>query len=287
MSDLNLVDRQPWNSRALITLAKAKLPFEQLQRDGSVDAASRVLPFIDDSAYQCWLFKTKKGYYGTCKVCVEPGDKVAVLLGCCFAVVLRENPNGKHQFIGCTLVHGIIEGEVLLGPLPEGWKIALVADYNGSLYQQFVDPSSGSRTLLDPRLGPLPQDVEPVVVSDRLWPDRRVEAFEKTSVVSSLESGSWSRGDRILGFAHSPDVSFEKGGDFMKSWISRRAMAYSSAHFGCTRDALFSRIYLRFEKAYIEFFRLEPKTTYPNDWTIRGTCANYCCRCHACSMEKY
>ena len=101
---------------------------------------------------------TKKGYYGTCKDRIEPGDKVAFLLGCPLPVILREKPSGKYQFVGCALVHGIIEGEVLLGPLPEGRKVVMVADYNGDPHQQFVDPLTGARTLLDPRLGPLPKE---------------------------------------------------------------------------------------------------------------------------------
>jgi hypothetical protein len=89
-------------------------------------------------------------------VCV--GDIVCVVLGCPSPMILRPTVSGHHCVVGTAYLHGRIDAESLLGPLPQGYNIEIGTDagwYGGFNYR---DKSSGEVATEDPRLGDIPPD---------------------------------------------------------------------------------------------------------------------------------
>lgn len=112
------------------------------------------------------IFRTSKGYFGVVSAKVLPGDKVCVLLGCPMPAILRKGQSEEYKFIRCAHVHGLMEGQALLGPLLENWSAIIEQDEHGHVRPAFLHstPKKGSaflhaknetRTIHDPRLGPL------------------------------------------------------------------------------------------------------------------------------------
>ena len=58
------------------------------------------------------LITTRTGYVGLAPVETCPGDVVAILLGCCWPVVLRPCDDGHYQLIGECYIHGLMDGEI-------------------------------------------------------------------------------------------------------------------------------------------------------------------------------
>ncbi|KAH7383577.1 heterokaryon incompatibility protein-domain-containing protein [Cadophora sp. MPI-SDFR-AT-0126] len=93
---------------------------ETLPPDADLDEAKRlyVKPFTD--ACITWshgrsFIVTSKGYIGLAPLKTEIGDVVTVLEGGSVPFVLRALDEGGYKFIGESYVHGIMEGEAVLG----------------------------------------------------------------------------------------------------------------------------------------------------------------------------
>jgi hypothetical protein len=73
-------------------------------------------PLIRDSTAQRLLFFTRKGYMGLAPYTAEPGDKVCLLKGAQFPIILRPDEDYWH-LVGESYIHGIMDGE--------GWRETL------------------------------------------------------------------------------------------------------------------------------------------------------------------
>jgi len=89
----------------------------------------------------------------------EKGDIITVLLGFDAPMVLRPKANGHHAIIGEAYVHGLMNGEAILGPLPCGWRAQANRDQQGVMFQNFTKDSDDA-VMDDPRLGPLSAEFE-------------------------------------------------------------------------------------------------------------------------------
>ena len=87
------------------------------------------------------------------------GDIIAVLLGFDAPVVLRPKANGHHAIIGEAYVHGLMNGEAILGRLPCGWRAQAYRSHQGIMFQNFKKDSDDA-VKDDPRLGPLSAEFE-------------------------------------------------------------------------------------------------------------------------------
>ncbi|KAI1770140.1 HET-domain-containing protein [Hypoxylon cercidicola] len=97
---------------------------------------------------------------GIVPLAARPGDMICVLMGCRSPMLLRPTANGEFLLIGEAYIHGLCQGEALLGPLPE--NVRLVKAYqNASVGYAlgFVDSISGRVFFEDPRLEKLPTDL--------------------------------------------------------------------------------------------------------------------------------
>ena len=64
--------------------------------------------------YSSRLSVTCEGYLGLAAATARPGDKICILLGCNFPLVLRPFEGTEHwELIGSCYVHGIMDGEAM------------------------------------------------------------------------------------------------------------------------------------------------------------------------------
>ncbi|KAH7380692.1 heterokaryon incompatibility protein-domain-containing protein [Pyrenochaeta sp. MPI-SDFR-AT-0127] len=118
------------------------------------------------------FFITNSGYLGRGPAVAQPNDKLCVLLGYNYPVLLRPtDPNGrlveKYRVVGPTYVHGLMEGQAILGPIPAPWKMVirnpekLQTSYSAvAVDPSFYNPDTGEGTRQDPRLGALSHEWE-------------------------------------------------------------------------------------------------------------------------------
>ncbi|TGO44710.1 hypothetical protein BCON_0472g00060 [Botryotinia convoluta] len=111
---------------------------------------------------------TEEGYMGIGPLGVEEGDYVCVLLGTELPMVLRPTPSGDFLVVGSYFIHGLMDGEALLGPIPSLWKIELYRRKDSGYSTHFVKPNE--KTLDDPRLPLLPYEWAEVNRDDGPWP---------------------------------------------------------------------------------------------------------------------
>ncbi|TGO20288.1 hypothetical protein BPAE_0314g00100 [Botrytis paeoniae] len=61
---------------------------------------------------------TEEGYIWIGQLGVEEGDCVCVLLGTELPMILRPTPFVDFLVVGSYFIHGLVDGEALLGPIP-------------------------------------------------------------------------------------------------------------------------------------------------------------------------
>lgn len=117
------------------------------------------------------FFTTKEGYIGLCPDTAQPGDQIAVVLGCATPLVLRPSetkrrrseansgssgrgPTNARIMVGECYVPGIMWSEAFLGPLPYGWvrRFRMVDELCVTTY---VNVTRRLATQNDPRFGRL------------------------------------------------------------------------------------------------------------------------------------
>lgn len=169
----DLVDRWPNRQVVVSTLAEAQTIFLPSRDSRTTTNLMRELTLTSGST----LFKTSKGYFGLSFNQIRSGDKIAALLGYGLPVILRPQADGTHPLVGSAQIHGLMDGEILLGPLPDRWKVVVNYDRNKEAQQQFVEPTTGATVTQDPRLPPLSSNWQAVLAPDCFWPNKKVDAF--------------------------------------------------------------------------------------------------------------
>jgi hypothetical protein len=156
------------------TLAEAKRPFLQSEERGPLNPTPGCHLHTDAVIPGGSISKTSKGHFEFSPQEPLSGDKVYVLLGCPLPAIFRKG------LFGCAYVRGLMDREIVLGPLPEGSKV--VRDHDeGVPRQMFVNSKTQETSLQDPRLGTLPDEWEPTVIQHRLWPTKEADAFRNNN----------------------------------------------------------------------------------------------------------
>jgi hypothetical protein len=128
-----------------------------------------------DSTQGRSVFKTAEANFGLAPKAAMVGDVVVILLGCSSAMIFRPGRNDTYQVIGEAYLHGFMECQALLGPLPDRFEyIFLCGEADNGCYEICVNRKTGLVQAEDPRLGPLPEDV-------RIMPVLRTSIFLKES----------------------------------------------------------------------------------------------------------
>jgi hypothetical protein len=115
------------------------------------------------------FFVTDGGLLGCGPSALIVGDTIAVLLGHHCPVILRpvssQCSSERFRILGPAHVHGLMEGQAVLGSLSPSWK--LVVEHTYSTYRLlFRNAQDGAKTPQDPRLGVLPENWEPIEKED-------------------------------------------------------------------------------------------------------------------------
>lgn len=134
------------------------LGFIQILHGGSwsqIEPYRSFLSCVQNAMEGRHFFTSKEGYLGLAPEAVRLGDEVCVILGCHTPMLLRREGDERYVVIGDCYIHGLMNGEALLGPLPPEWRFAWVyVDGIGYLFG-FVNQQTGDQVFEDPRLGQL------------------------------------------------------------------------------------------------------------------------------------
>lgn len=97
-------------------------------------------------------FQTELGHIGLAPKAAKPGDKICVILGCESLMALRFKSSGQYQVVGECYLHGFMQGESLLGPLPD--YIRPIYALRRTVYTTaYLDSRQDEVLEIDPRLG--------------------------------------------------------------------------------------------------------------------------------------
>lgn len=104
----------------------------------------------------CRVFQLEDGRLGMSSTSIIPTDVVKVGLGLDVPLVLRHAPGreGCYTVVGACYIHGSMDGEAILGPLPDGWTMQ---SFSGTrAYKRYLHYPTGVAQVDDPRLPKLP-----------------------------------------------------------------------------------------------------------------------------------
>jgi len=141
-----------------------------------IDRRAEILKYLKNGvAEAARFFTTKEGYFGVAQrdvskgecfilftiflsdiTNVSIGDIVCIILGCDMPLLIRPAVELKDTFhlVGICFVPGLLDGESLLGRLPDKWKLQMIFE-DGSYVPTYMDTSTGHSQSEDPRLQPL------------------------------------------------------------------------------------------------------------------------------------
>ncbi|KAL2071239.1 hypothetical protein VTL71DRAFT_12474 [Oculimacula yallundae] len=166
----------------LAILLRNEDPSEGLH-DEHIPRLERVLDYIYYYCYDRALYRTEEGHFGIGPHNIQPGDQVAVLLGCKLLAALRPSDHGTWQVVGETYVDGFVHGESILGQLPD--SVRVVRRYDGGISSwAYLDGRTGALDIEDPRLGPLP----------RPWTRKKHSEDDRWTWYVNTETGEERRG---------------------------------------------------------------------------------------------
>jgi hypothetical protein len=122
------------------------------------------------------LARTTEGKVCICNQSTQPGDIIAVLFGHDYPMLLRSSLEAarKHRVLSRCYMYGIMDAEVLLGPLPVNWEVKLSNTLRSGQPTRWMfskDPfQSHYMHEHDPRLGlsPFPQHWERIDKEDEM-----------------------------------------------------------------------------------------------------------------------
>ncbi|KAH4013036.1 hypothetical protein HBI73_211990 [Parastagonospora nodorum] len=141
------------------------------------DACINVTPNVQKT-YRDWFesnlteqrsgrfFVTDHGHVGCGPPSIHVGDQICIALGSDHPILLRrtvteDESTMMHRYVGPSYIHGLMEGQALLGPLPHSWD--MIIDHSNHISSfSFLNHQTKVCTTQDPRLGPLPLEWEAV-----------------------------------------------------------------------------------------------------------------------------
>jgi hypothetical protein len=162
----------------------------------SLEAAIRMsqqIPSYDERgaphAYKWWyksivinlrsgrLFVTEKGYIGFTRATVQSQDEVCILLGHERPILLRTvsscSKPVNYKVVGESYIHGLMEGQAILGSIPVPWSVMLRLSDSLLISQRrdetyFYNSDTKVKSRHDPRLGVLSDEWEEIDVEDEV-----------------------------------------------------------------------------------------------------------------------
>jgi hypothetical protein len=150
-----VAEKRPSTEKNSSSLDQIKAFLANMGGTNSQFVGINVRPDIRDAIRGRLLFKTAggEGSFGVGPPTAIPGDRVAVILGCDFPLILRPDTlPGRNCFrvVGPCYISGIADSEVLLGPLPSGWSVREERVCGERRVTMFTN--GDTRTQQDPRM---------------------------------------------------------------------------------------------------------------------------------------
>ncbi|KAH6695217.1 heterokaryon incompatibility protein-domain-containing protein [Plectosphaerella plurivora] len=110
---------------------------------------------------------TKQGHRGIAPADAQPGDIIACFLGCDSPIALRPT-SGGYLVVGECFMPAYADLRAFLGPLKSPWKVRFFTESSdGAGAYRYLNTDTGELSDQDPRLDPLPRDLE-VVPRDKV-----------------------------------------------------------------------------------------------------------------------
>jgi hypothetical protein len=131
---------------------KAEL-FPRVNLDVADIPTMQELPYTITKRWQsAKFFYTDHNHFGFGPIDLQPGDRIAVLLGLRCPLVLRPVSKDTFNIVGPAYVHDLMDGEAFLGKLPPVWRVEqVVAGVGGDYTPQFRNVITGEVQAIDPR----------------------------------------------------------------------------------------------------------------------------------------
>ena len=123
------------------------------------DTLVKLLKYLLRRVPPTTIFVTEEGKLGLGPLGMQVGDTINILFGCKTSMVLRKDLNESYKVIGPVYYDGIMDGEAILGSLPEHFESVEVVHpqlVERGLELCFRDRRNGEIQTEDPRLGPIP-----------------------------------------------------------------------------------------------------------------------------------
>ena len=139
--------------KSILAFVWRSLREQRLQLYNGGDEISFYLDNFNSNTRRKALFATGGNYFGIASQAILPGDQIWVLLGSWNPIVLRPVRDHHYEVVGPAYVYGLDQAEIILGPLPNPWKIKIRMDSQGIPWPAFIDEETGEITKDDPRLG--------------------------------------------------------------------------------------------------------------------------------------
>jgi hypothetical protein len=165
----------PREVRPKLKLAKTALrqfldpsaPIDKLA-PGELRYVDYVWPYLRDNRF----ITTLEGYMGFGSSAAKPGDIVCALLGFNELMLLRPEEDGKYEVVGPAFLHGLMNCEGLLGPLPAPYEaVVTFAAALQEYWYGFVNRETEEFQSEDPRKPPLPPGWKKKEHSGDSWND--------------------------------------------------------------------------------------------------------------------
>jgi hypothetical protein len=147
-------DRLP-NAGDVPTLEEGRNAILSFLRNDRIDSSNDKYGFLMRRMLRGrTLCTASNGLIGAFLSAAQIGDQICVALGSKTPLLLRPVPHQKdtYRLVGECYVAGLMNGEALLGSLPDLWKFGQVNKNRNRIYMH----EGANSTLMDPRLGLLP-----------------------------------------------------------------------------------------------------------------------------------
>lgn len=128
------------------------------------------------------LFRTEHGYFGSGPSNMSEGDKVCIVLGLQCPLAIRHVGDDRFKVIGGCYLHGFMDGEALLGPLPANYSVTMHQRIHGGgrFRPLYKDANTGQESYDDPRLGAVDQQYMRVMTQITADDPQLVDFFRNT-----------------------------------------------------------------------------------------------------------
>ena len=127
-----------------------------LDKNRLFDVPSDTRKFLNSVGTLCGkrsFITTEEGYIGIAPKATKPGDHACVLFGSQMPLLLRKSSGLQSQVVGECYIHGLMDGEAFLGPLPDRFASVNLWNIGRSAYDYaFVDKETGKTQYKDPRI---------------------------------------------------------------------------------------------------------------------------------------